>query len=189
MESGIKYVRGNFWMGLSYTDLVDLNAQARAWMDTVANVRVHGTTHEVPMARLPLEGLQPFPEQLAFDTSRISYRRSSRDCLVSYQGNFYSVPMAHVGQQLMVKETDAGEVLIFSPQGEEIARHRLASGRYQRIVQPKHYAGLKATSPHLQRAGATQIAPPTAPLPEWLAAPSVEVRPLSVYEELLEGVR
>ena len=189
VESGIKYVRGNFWVGLSYQDLADLNAQAQVWMDTVANVRVHGTTHEVPMARLPLEGLQPFPEQLAFDTSRISYRRSSRDCLVSYQGSFYSVPMAYVGQQLMVKETAAGEVLIFSPQGEELARHRLASGRYQRIVQPTHYAGLKATSPRLQRAGAMQIAPSTPPLPEWLAAPSVEVRPLSVYEELLEGVR
>jgi len=93
VESGVKYVRGNFWVGLSYRDLADLNAQAHVWMDTVANVRVHGTTHEIPLARLALEGLQPFPEQLSFDTSRLGYRRSSRDGLVSYAGNYYSVPI------------------------------------------------------------------------------------------------
>jgi len=57
VESGIKYVRGNFWVGLTYKDLADLNYQALAWLNTVANVRVHGTTHEIPFARLALEGL------------------------------------------------------------------------------------------------------------------------------------
>jgi hypothetical protein len=125
----VKYVRGNFCVGLSYVDLADLNARALVWLDTVANVRVHGTTHEVPFDRLPLEGLQPLPEGCAFDTSRIAYRQSSRDCLVSYASNFYSVPAAYICQQLMVKETAQGDVLIFSPQGDEIARHRLATGR------------------------------------------------------------
>jgi transposase len=189
VESGIKYVRGNFWVGLYYEDLGDLNVQALDWVNTVANVRVHGTTHEIPAARLPLESLQAFPEHLTFDISRISYRRSSRDCLISYMSNYYSVPAIHVGQDLMVKETAAGELLILTPQGEEIAHHRVATGRYQRIVQPEHYAGLKATTQRPKRAGAVQIAPPSAPLAEWLAAPPVEVRPLSVYDELLEGLR
>lgn len=34
--------------------------QARHWLDTVANVRVHGTTHEVPMQRMLQERLQAF---------------------------------------------------------------------------------------------------------------------------------
>jgi transposase len=189
VESGVKYVRGNLCVGLSYVDLADLNAQALVWLDTVANMRVHGTTREVPFDRLPLEGLQPLPERCTFDTSRIAYRQSSRDCLVSYAGNFYSVPAAYVCQQLMVKETAAGVVLIFSPQGAEIARHRLATGRYQRVVLPEHYTGLRTATQRPKRAGAVQIAPPRVPLAEWLAAPPVEVRPLSVYEDLLEGVR
>jgi transposase len=188
VESGIKYVRGNFWVGLCYQDLVDLNAQSLNWLDTVANVRVHGTTHEVPFARLPLEGLQPFPEQLIFDTSRIGYRLSSRDCLISYMGNYYSVPAAYVRQRLLVKETTEDDLLIFTLQGEEIAHHRLATGRYQRIVQPEHYAGLKAMSQRPKRAGAVQVASPPSPLADWVAGPPVEVRPLSVYDELLEGV-
>jgi transposase len=40
VESGVKYVRGNFWLGLRFTDLADLNDQARQWLDTVANVRI-----------------------------------------------------------------------------------------------------------------------------------------------------
>jgi transposase len=49
VESGIKYVKGNFWSGIRFTDLEDLNRQARVWCDTVANVRLHGTTHR-PLA-------------------------------------------------------------------------------------------------------------------------------------------
>src|SRR5215212_3182862 len=48
VESGVKYVRGNFWPGARFTDLPDLNQQARAWVDGVADPRVHGTTHERP---------------------------------------------------------------------------------------------------------------------------------------------
>lgn len=34
---------------------LDLNAQMKEWVWTVANERVHGTTHEKPVARWPLE--------------------------------------------------------------------------------------------------------------------------------------
>jgi hypothetical protein len=56
------------------------------------------------------------------------------------------------------------------------------------VVQAEHYAGLEATSQSPKRAGAVRIVSPPSPLPELLDAPQVEVRPLSVYDELLEGV-
>lgn len=44
VENGVKYVRHNFWPRVqTFTSLHDLNLQARKWMDTVANVRIHGT--------------------------------------------------------------------------------------------------------------------------------------------------
>ena len=146
MESGIKYVRGNFWSGLVFSDLADLNRQAQHWLDTVANVRVHGTTKEVPFERLAKEELQPLSARADYDTSLISYRRSTKDCLVSYEGNYYSVPFAHAQQQLMLKETDEGELFIFTLDGLELARHCLALGRHQRVVVPGHYNGLAAAS-------------------------------------------
>ena len=129
VESGIKYVRGNFWLGLKFIDLADLNRQGWHWLDTVANVRIHGTTGEVPFARLPSEGLQPLLSKPPYDTSLITCRRSSRDCLVSYEGNYYSVPAAYAKRELLVKETEQGKLIVFTLEGEEIARHRLALGR------------------------------------------------------------
>lgn len=33
-------------------DVVTANARVRDWLDTIANVRVHGTTHAIPAGRL-----------------------------------------------------------------------------------------------------------------------------------------
>ena len=44
VESGVKYVRGNLWPSVRFTDDADLNRQSLEWCDRVANRRVHGTT-------------------------------------------------------------------------------------------------------------------------------------------------
>lgn len=188
VESGVKYVRGNFWPGLKFVDLADLNRQAWVWLDIVANVRIHGTTGEVPFDRLPLEGLQSLLGKPAYDTSLISYRRSSRDCLVSYEGNYYSVPAAHAKQRLLVKETEHGQLIVLTLEGEEIARHRLAAGRNQRIIEPIHYQGIHTQTWPTKRAGATQIQVAAPELASLSDTPTVEVRPLSLYDQVLEVV-
>lgn len=185
VERGIGYVRGNFWPGLVYTDLADLNHQARHWLDTVANVRLHATTQAIPLERLPQEGLQPIADKPPYDTSLISYRRSRKDCLVSYGGNVYSVPAAFAQQSLMLKETEAGELHILSLAGEEVARHPLLPGRHQQSVQPGHYAALSSSHPTLKRTAqrtAHQL-PAAATLTVDWAGPQVEVRPLAHYEQ------
>ena len=156
VERSVAYVRGDFWAGLRAADLGDLNRQARAWTETVANRRVHGTTGEVPAERLPHEGLKPLAGKPDYDTALVGYRRSSRDCLVSYAGNYYSVPAAHAGQQLLVRETEDEELVVLSAQGAEVARHGLAAGANQRVVVPAHYAALR-------RGPAAAPPPPSAP--------------------------
>ena len=52
VESGVKYVRGNLWPSMRFTDDVDLNRQTLQWCDGVANRRVHGTTHRLPAEML-----------------------------------------------------------------------------------------------------------------------------------------
>ncbi len=52
VESGVKYVRGNLWPSVRFTDDADLNRQTLEWCDSVANRRVHGT-----MGRRPWEML------------------------------------------------------------------------------------------------------------------------------------
>ena len=55
VESGVKYVRGNLWPSLRFTDDADLNRQALQWCDSVANRRTHGTTGRPPAEMLAAE--------------------------------------------------------------------------------------------------------------------------------------
>ena len=55
VASGVKYVRGNLWPSVRFTDDADLNRQAAEWCTTVANQRLHGTTHRLPAEMLAEE--------------------------------------------------------------------------------------------------------------------------------------
>jgi len=178
-------VRGNFWPGLTFTDLADLNRQSLDWLDTVANVRRHGTTGEVPFDRLPREHLQSMAGRPDYDTSLIAFRRATRDCLVSYEGNSYSVPCQYARRTLQIRATEDGLLHMLNAQGEEIACHRLAEGHRQRLMVAAHYDGIRPTVRPPRRAVAIQVAPPQD-LAGLGPAPEVEARPLVWYDQLSE---
>ena len=46
VESGVKYVKGNFLRTRTFRDLTDLNEQVRRWVLEEAGVRIHGTTSD-----------------------------------------------------------------------------------------------------------------------------------------------
>jgi transposase len=184
VERGIGYVRQNFWCGLHFTDLDDLNRQALNWVNEIANPRLHGTTGEIPFARLPYEHLQALPAT-RFDTSIKVERCAARDCLVSYDGNVYSVPAAWAGKMLLVKEMEDHQLIIINGLGEVIARHPKAPGRHKRIIIREHYAGLPRLEPKRQSAQAIQL-PTASGLELDRSVPQVERRPLSVYALLSE---
>jgi transposase len=186
VESGVSYVRRNFWVGLDYVDLEDLNRQAAGWLDTIANMRIHGTTGEVPFERLPEEGLTPIYDRPDYDTSHVVYRRCSRDCLVSYQGNRYSLPAAYAGQTVMVKATPERELLVLNREGEIVAWHDVAVGSNQRVVVSEHFAGIPFSSPPARSGGAQQVASPDLRSMPWPDAPLVESRSLGAYQDLVE---
>jgi len=47
----VKYFKGNFPPGREFIDDVHLHEQLAEWMTTIADVRIHGTTHERPIDR------------------------------------------------------------------------------------------------------------------------------------------
>ena len=49
VESGVKYVKRNALAGMSFTSFEALEGHLDRWMREIADVRVHGTTHERPM--------------------------------------------------------------------------------------------------------------------------------------------
>lgn len=185
VERGIGYVRQNFWCGLRFADVADLNVQAHTWLNTIANPRVHGTTGAIPFERLGQEHLQVLPAQ-RFDTSLKVERYASRDCLVSYDGNFYSVPARWANTMLLVKETESREVLILNGLGELVAQHPKQPGRHKRVMVPAHYGGLPVRANQPAPGQAIQTARATLGDPLALPAPQVETRSLSIYGQLSE---
>ena len=60
VERAIGYVRQNFWPLRTFTDLADVNAQARHWVRDIANQRKHRETGQAPAERFQQEFLRPF---------------------------------------------------------------------------------------------------------------------------------
>lgn len=110
VESGIKYVKGNFLLGENFSSLDEINTAASTWLATVANKRIHGTTGEVPQERFKREKLTSITGATPFDVSEHTYRRVSLDCLVSYRGSRYSVPHIAAKREVLIKE-DAGSMV------------------------------------------------------------------------------
>ena len=81
VERPIRYIRSNFFYGREFIGDADLDAQSRAWLDEVANARVHRTTGCVPRVRFETEEvmhLQPLAERgyrpLVLSPSRVIRR-------------------------------------------------------------------------------------------------------------------
>lgn len=141
VESAVAYVKKNFLSGLALSDLASLNTAARLWLDTVANVRVHGETHRQPMAMFAEEQpkLRPLPAH-PFDAAVVETVRVSNRCRVTVDTNRYSVPAAHASAQLTLKRY-ADRLRLFA--GEKlVAEHLRGFDRHQEIENPDHAAGL-----------------------------------------------
>jgi transposase len=143
IESGVKYVKGNFWLGETYYCLAMSNGDLREWLDQVANVRQHGTTHERPFDRMTRERsqLQPLPA-IPYDTSVVTSRVATKDCFVSYHGNRYSVPYQYVRKVLTIRDAGQGRIKVYA-QEHLIATHELSLKKGRVILNPAHTAGLK----------------------------------------------
>lgn len=142
IENGVKYIKGNFCCGRSFTDLDDLNRQLQAWL-AEANRRVHGTTHEVPAERLAGEQLRPLagPD---FVTDPHAERKVSRDCLVSYNGVLYSVPWQHSGRRVQVREMGR-HIAIHSAAGELLAEHQRPGAGQRQVIDKRHWHGIQSS--------------------------------------------
>lgn len=174
VERPYRYIRQDFFLGRRFRNLEDLNAQLRQWLDTVANVRVHGTTQRVVAEHFAEERahLQPLPA-LAFDAVIRLERRISHDGMVSVAQNFYSVPDG-TRKRVVEVQMSPTQVRLYEA-GALIAVHPLLEGRHQRSVLRGH------RSVHRAVAGSTAVGEVVM-----LTRPGQRVarRPLAVYETI-----
>jgi transposase len=177
VESGVKYLKGNFLPGRTFIDEHDLREQLGQWQTEIADARIHGTTHERPAERFAREqsALIATAGPPGFRLEASQPRRVAEDYLVSFETNRYSVPFTLIGQTVEVARR-AGQLHI-THRGTVVAAHDELRGKYQVRVRPEHGPGAIARTAR-RRLSALADAGGRAALPE------VEIRDLAIYEAL-----
>lgn len=180
VESGVKYVKRNFVPGRSFRDLEDFNAQLAAWQLEVADLRIHGTTHQRPIDRFveDARALVPTAGHPSFLQAMVRDRVVAEDWLVSIDGNRYSVPFVLIGKTVQVVRQ--GGSWVIRHLGTAVAEHAVLAGRGQFGVKPEHGPGAAARNAR-QRYSTPRGSGAAAALD---LSREVEVRDLALYEQL-----
>ena len=137
VEAGVGYVKKNFLAGLDIPDFRALNPAARHWLDSVANVRIHGETHKRPLDLFALERdqLRPLPE-LLYDLGAVHTVRASNRFRVTFDTNRYSVPAEYASQRLTLKSYP--DRLCIYHHHRLLARHPRSYERHRDFEHPDH---------------------------------------------------
>ena len=182
-ERGVGYVKGNAIAGRSFASWSALEAHLAWWMREVADVRVHGTTGEVPAERFAREerqALRPLDDRPAFRQMRELTRRVQNDACVDVDTNHYSVPWTLIGAQVSVVVSN-GAVHVHHT-GAEVACHHQRRGRGERAIDRAHLHGVLARGPDAPGQPGHAPAMPDAALPS-----TDLLRPLAEYEQVAGG--
>jgi transposase len=137
VESGVGYVKKNFLNGLEANEFAAIQAAARLWLDTVANVRIHGETHHRPCDLLVQERphLRPLNPN-HYDCARIFTSVASSQFRIALDSNHYSVPSCYAHRKLTVKAWPDRVCIYF--ENQLIARHTRRYGRNQDYEDKEH---------------------------------------------------
>ena len=180
-QGGVHYVKRNFLAGREPTRSDELNAALRRWCREIAGQRIHGTTKQRPLERfdqVERATLLPLP-RIPYDPASWKQVRVYRDCYVTVDGAYYSVPFRLVGQPVWVR-SGARTVEISTQDHELVATHDRAREPGQRQTQLDHLPAGKVVGITLSRESCRQqavaVGPATTELVEQLLAHRPEDR-------------
>jgi len=194
VESGVHYVKRNFFAGQEFVDIDVANLHLRNWIVNTAGVRKHGTTSEAPLqlfletekACLALLPVQPF-QLLEIHTVKVH-----PDCHVVISKSFYSVPFGYVGQELAAH---VSENFVELYQGQDLVSSHPRStraGQWQTRLEdyPPAKAAYLIRTPLYCKKLAAQIGPATLYVVEQLLAdrPLDRLRSVQAILQLEESV-
>ena len=107
MESGVKYVKRNFFKPRDELDADILRQQLSMWVKHIAGQRRHGTTHKRPIKvfiQQERQALLALPEQ-RWELAVWREAKVHPDSHIQFARALYSVPWTLVGQTVLVRAT------------------------------------------------------------------------------------
>jgi transposase len=186
VERPVDYLRESFWRGYSFYGLDRANPDLRSWLETVANLRIHGTHRQPVITRWQQEKprLGPLPAA-DYDTSAKLFRKVYRDCQVSYEASRYVLPHQVVGKKVLLKVKDG--IIRFFDDDKLLVSYNQSEQKHQLVGNPLFYEALKADPDMNRRKYGRVKAKATRGLSIGSLFPQVEYRPLADYEQLAQG--
>jgi len=139
IESTVKFVKNDFFMGGKFSSFTDLNLQLQQWLSRV-NSSIHGTTHEIPAERLKLEAFNKISEVRPYIVTKEESRKISSDSHLSYLGNKYSVPYKFTGRTARLQIRDTTFSVFVG--NELVCRHEILPGHGKVSRNKDHFKGL-----------------------------------------------
>ena len=142
VEKAIHYIKINFLARGPYENFDHIRLESREWLINIANQRLHSVTRKKPAEAFVNEEKHLLTQLPAadYDYSIPHPVPVSKQCLVNFQTNKYSVPHQYASKVVTLKATTA-EVKIYS-NNSQIAVHRRCYDKYQIIKNEDHYRGL-----------------------------------------------
>jgi hypothetical protein len=169
VEHDVPYVRERLLRGHSFTSYEQGNVAWRSWNEEIARERVHGTHGEIVAVRAQRDraALLPLPPSDYLVVERTT-RVVARDGFFSFEGRRYQVPDAKPSERVELVLSDQELEVRSVDDRRLIARHE--RGR-----------------PNVVLPDPTEDSVPLAQVLRAMPDPEVHRRPLTRYEEAIDG--
>lgn len=142
VEAGVRYVKNSFFYGEEFANLKELDQGRLMWLQTVANVRIHGTTHNKPIDVFQNHEAQKVRPYLSpgFIFDKPEYKRTvDKTSLISYKSNKYSVPVKYQSSVVGLRQEEASLIILDIETKEVIATHSVCEGKGVIVKNRNHY--------------------------------------------------
>lgn len=146
VERQVLINRDHVLAGRSFDSIAELDGAFEAWLP-IRRAQVHRTHGQVIAVRAAADRavLGPLPDQPYLVTDK-HLRRVGKDCLVSFEASFYSVPAKRIRAGQRVQLQVDGEVVTIRAVGADgagwLATHPRARQRGSWVVDEAHWDGL-----------------------------------------------
>ncbi len=151
VEKPFAYIEDHFIDGNTFSSFEELCSKLKEFQNRVNN-ELHSVIKQKPETVFAKEraSLMNLPS-CRYVGIKEEIRKVSYDCLISYNGNRYSVPWAFAGKQVWIKISQGYYIEIYSQANKKVASHRLSLGKGNVTIKDEHYRGNNTTKGNFQR--------------------------------------
>lgn len=151
VESGVKYVKGNYFAGRDGNDADETKRELQRWVDEIANRRLHGSTHRRPIELFTEDeaiALRPMPVR-RYELVVWYKARVHQDSHVAFDKRLYSVPWRLIKQEIWLRASPS--TIDLYAEDVRVATHS-RRGRSPRSTCDEHLPEDRAPWRHRHRA-------------------------------------